>query len=98
MIGRGAETTAETTAEMTAGTIVEMTDAMNDVMTAATTDVTTAVTTAVMIDRADRLADPPAPLDPPGLDERRHAAVLTGGTTVTGESLAGGLGATRNLP
>ena len=100
--GRGAETTAETTAgtiaEMTAGTIVEMTDAMTDVMTVVMTDATTVVTTVVMIDRAVRLVDPHDPLGLPDLDERRHAAAPTEGTTVTGESLAGGLDATRNLP
>lgn len=75
-----------------------MTDVMTDVMTVVMTDATTDVTTVVMIDRAVRLVDPHDPLGLPDLDERRHAAAPTGGTTVTGESLAGGLDATRNPP
>ena len=86
MTERGAETTAETTAEMIVETIDAMTAAMTAVMTDATTAVTTAVTIdpAVLVGRHDLLV----------LDESRHAAALTGGTTVTGGSPAGGPGAT----
>ena len=69
---------AETTAETTAEMIVETTDAMTAVTTAVTID------PAVLVGRHDLLV----------LDESRHAAALTGGTTVTGGSPAGGPGAT----